>query len=167
MAWNHCQIFRRSVAGASGDVMLPKSDRRLYDSFEIGLTPMLTLASSLNTAHFLPELLGLNLAIEATGVAGIYLEDWKTAERHGSKWKALAFRLHNSIDNYADGHTKWSLAAVQSFMRRVKDSAPSETSAQWHRIWRLWRCQEILRHGTPSERQALAEHFNLTSLAPA
>ena len=40
-------------------------------------------------------------------------------------------------------------------MRRVKDGAPSQVQAQWHRIWRLWRLQDILTHGLESERDAL------------
>ena len=44
--------------------------------------------------------------------------------------------------------------------------APSETEAQWRKIWRLWRCQDILTHGSDSERAALAEHLSLSSLAP-
>jgi hypothetical protein len=166
LAWNHCQIFRRAFAEAGPDVMLPKTERRFYDLFEIGNASLATLAVAMNTCHFLPEILGLNLAIEATGVGGMYLDQWKHAEKHGAHWKALAHRLHNSIDNHADGHTKWSLAAVQAFMRRVKTVAPSDLDAQWRRIWRPWRCQDILTHGTESERAALAELLDVSSLAP-
>jgi hypothetical protein len=166
LAWNHCQIFRRAFSEAGPDVMLPKSDRRFYELFEIGTASLATLAISMNTCHFLPEILGLNLAIEATGVGGMYLDQWKNAEQRGERWKALAHRLHNSIDNHADGHTKWSLAAVQSFMRRVRAVAPTEVDAQWRRIWRPWRCQDILTHGSPSEREALAELLDVSSLAP-
>jgi hypothetical protein len=120
----------------------------------------------MNTQHFLPEILGLNLAIEATGVGGMYLDQWKNAEKNGAPWKALAHRLHNSIDNHADGHTKWSLAAVQAFMRRVQEVAPADVESQWRRIWRPWRCQDILTHGTEAERAALAELLDVTSLAP-
>ncbi|HTV23274.1 MAG TPA: hypothetical protein VMG12_31515, partial [Polyangiaceae bacterium] len=77
-----------------------------------------------------------------------------------------AARLHNSIDNYADGHTKWSLAAVQAFLRRVKSGTPEAVERQWVRVWRLWRCQDILTHGTDAERAALAEHFGAISLSP-
>ena len=146
--------------------MLPKTDPRLYQLFDVGAGALATLAASLNTRRFMPELLGMNLAIEATGVGGMYLERWRRARGKGAKWKALAFRLHNSIDNYADGHTKWSLSAVQSFMRRVQRASPAEVQTQWHRVWRLWRVQDILTHGTDGERAALSEHFNLTSLAP-
>ncbi|WP_437723816.1 iron-containing redox enzyme family protein [Sorangium sp. So ce861] len=168
LEWNHDLIFRRALTELGPDVMLPKTDRRLYDLFAIGVGSVATLAVSLNTQRFLPEILGLNLGIEATGVGGEYLDNWKVAraEGPGSHYKALAARLHNSIDNYADGHTKWSLAAVQAFMRRVKEAAPSQLDAQWRRIWRLWRCQDIFTHGTEIEKQALAEHFGVTSLAP-
>ena len=168
LEWNHDLIFRRALTELGPDVMLPKTDRKLYDLFAIGIGSLATLAVSLNTQHFLPEILGLNLGIEATGVGGEYLDNWKAAEREGtgSYHKALAARLHNSIDNYADGHTKWSLSAVQAFMRRVKETSPSELDAQWRRIWRLWRCQDIFTHGTEVEKQALAEHFGVTSLAP-
>jgi hypothetical protein len=166
LTWNHCQIFRRAFSEAGPDVMLPKSDRRFYDLFEIGHASLATLAISMNTQHFLPEILGLNLAIEATGVGGMYLDQWKDAEKNGAPWKALAHRLHNSIDNHADGHTKWSLAAVQAFMRRVQEVASADVESQWRRIWRPWRCQDILTHGTESERAALAELLDVSSLAP-
>lgn len=166
-AWNHCQIFRRAFAELGPDVMLPKTDPRLYRLFDVGLAPLTTLAVSLNTAHFLPEILGLNLAIEATGVAGMYLDQLGWAHKKRLRWRALAWRLHNSIDNHIDGHTKWSQAAVQAFMRRVKESAPAQVETQWQRIWRLWRLQDILTHGTESERAALAEYLELQSLAPA
>lgn len=166
MAWNHSRIFRREFAPLGPDVMLPKTDERLYKLFDVGVGSVAKLAIALNTRRFMPEILGLNLGIEASGVGGTYLDRWKRAEGKGLIWEALAARLHNSIDNYADGHTKWSLLAVQAFMRRVKDAAPAEVPGQWHRIWRLWRLQDLLSHGSESERAALAEHLQLRSLAP-
>ncbi|WP_437975216.1 iron-containing redox enzyme family protein [Sorangium sp. So ce295] len=166
LAWNHCQIFRRAFSEAGPDVMLPKTDRRFYDLFEIGHASLATLATSMNTQRFLPEILGLNLAVEATGVGGMYLDQWKNARKNGEHWKALAHRLHNSIDNHADGHTKWSLAAVQAYMRRVQEVAPLDVERQWRRVWRPWRCQDILMHGSEAERAALAELLDVTSLAP-
>jgi hypothetical protein len=165
LAWNHCQIFRKAFADAGPAVALPKTDRRLYDVFEIGAAAVVTLAVALNTRCFMPEVLGINLGIEATGVGGMYMDQWKGALHHQSPWRALAWRLHNSIDNYADGHTKWSLAAVQAFMQRVKAGSPESVERQWQRVWRLWRCQDILTHGSKTERSALAEHLQLKSMA--
>lgn len=162
-SWNHCQIFRRAFCVLGPPIALPKTDRRLYDAFEIGIAALTTLAASLNTRTYMPELLGINLGIESTGVGGSYMDDWKYAHETGSKWRALAWRLHNSIDNYADGHTKWSLAAVQAFMRRVRDGCPGAVPEQWARIWRLWRVREILSHGSDQERAALAGLFGASS----
>ncbi|MET0339801.1 MAG: iron-containing redox enzyme family protein [Polyangiales bacterium] len=158
-AWNHCQIFRKAFLELGDDVMLPKTDRRLYDLFEIGFAAMVTMSVSLNTRTFMPEILGINLGIESTGVGGSYMEQWKSAEQGGNPWRALAWRLHNSIDNYADGHTKWALSAVQAFMKRVKDGAPDVADAQWRRIWRLWRARDILVHGTLDEQAAIDSYF--------
>jgi hypothetical protein len=167
MAWNHSLIFRHCFAALGPNIFLPKTDARLYQLFDVAAGSLAKMAVSLNTRRFLPEILGTNLGIEASGVGGWHFEAWKLAEGEGATWKALAHRLHNSIDNYADGHTKWSLAAVQAFMRRVKDASPGDVDAQWHRLWRFWRLQELMEHGTETERQALAEHIDVTTLAPA
>ncbi|MEY4544336.1 MAG: hypothetical protein RL685_531 [Pseudomonadota bacterium] len=167
MDWNHCRIFRHAFAALGPDIFLPKTDLRLYQLFDVAVGSLAKLAVSLNTRRFLPEILGTNLGIEAAGVGGTHFQTWKEAEGEGATWKALAHRLHNSIDNYADGHTKWSLAAVQAFMRRVKDAAPADVDAQWHRLWRMWRLLELMEHGSETERKALSEHIDVTTLGPA
>lgn len=158
-AWNHCQIFRKAFQDLGPNIMLPKTDPRLYELFDVGFAAMVTTGVSLNTRHFMPEVLGINLGIESTGVGGSYIEQWKDAERKGLPWRALAWRLHNSIDNYADGHTKWSVYAINAFMRRVQESSPQSAHEQWVRIWRLWRCRDILAHGTPEEMELIDAHF--------
>jgi hypothetical protein len=167
LAWNHSRIFNLAFAERGLLVPWAKTDPRLYEAFDVAVGSIAKIAISLDTRHFLPELLGLNLGIEASGVGGGFMDTWKTAEKQGRPWQALAARLHNSIDNYADGHTKWSLFAVQAYLRRVKDAAPEAVDPSWHRIWRLWRVQEILSHGSASVRAALAEHIDLKSLVPA
>jgi hypothetical protein len=169
MEWNHNRIMRLAVSGAGEETMLPGTDRRLYEFCEVNPMNLILVAASLHTRHFMPELLGSNLGIEATGVGGGYLDAWRgLVAKTDNHWAALSYRLHNSIDNYVTGHTKWSLAAIQSFMARVEDSAPAAVEEQWQRIWRVWRLQEILEHGTPDERQALREAmgFDVSSLAP-
>lgn len=158
-SWNHCQIFRKAFDTLGPDVYLPKTDPRLCEIFEISVAALVSIAVPLNSRHFMPEILGINLGIESTGVGGSYIDQWKTAEQEGNPWRALAWRLHNSIDNYADGHTKWSLFAVQSFMRRVRAGDTRLAVEQWSRIWRLWRCRDILVHGTDEEQSALSSYF--------
>lgn len=158
LSWNHNVIARnhlRDEQGIASD--RTADDRQLYDDFETPITALLLLAFSLNTQRFLPEILAINLAIEATGVGGLYITNWKKALKSGKRWIALYFRLHNSIDNYASGHTQWSAAAVQAYMARVAYATPEALDQQWRRIWRLWRLQEIRQYGTSAEREALME----------
>ncbi|PYQ64328.1 MAG: hypothetical protein DMF53_07725 [Acidobacteria bacterium] len=169
MDWNHNRIMRNAVSQAGPEAMLPATDRRLYEFCQVNPMNLMLVAASLNTRHSLPELLGCNLGIEATGVGGGYLDSWRGfVAKTDNHWAALSFRLHNSIDNYVTGHTKWSLSAIQAFMARVQESAPAAVETQWQRIWRVWRLQEILEHGTTDERQALKEAlgFDAASLAP-
>ncbi len=169
MDWNHNRIMRNAVSYAGPQAMLPATDRRFYEFCDANPMNLMLLAASLNTRHFMPELLGCNLGIEATGVGGSYLDAWRGfVAKTTNDWAALSYRLHNSIDNYVTGHTKWSLAAIQSFMARVEESAPEAVEAQWQRIWRVWRLQDILEHGAVDERQALRETlgFDVSSLAP-
>ena len=181
LAWNHNYIARQMAAEEvrrvreavpagdllpddlpeERDLMLPLTDRRLYDVLPTGFATVVMLALTLNRRHFLPELLGLNLAIEARGVCGFYVADSRDAAKAGDRYRELYFKLHNSIDNYSSGHTKWSLAAVQAYMARIKDAAPDQVEAQWRRIWRLWRFNEIQEWGTPEERHALEARTGL------
>lgn len=157
---NHNHILRRmhiENGMRPEDALLSLRDRRLYDLVEVTLAETIMIALSLNTRHFLPELLGMNLFIEAKGVGGYYLNAEQDAIRAGKRWTALSMRLHNAIDNYASGHTDWSVAAIQAYMARLQDAGPAVRAAQWQRIWRLWRFNEIRDYGTPGQQRVLEE----------
>ena len=159
---NHNYILRRMYVenGMSpAEAMLSLRDRRLYDVVQVTVAELILIAMSLNTRSFLADMLGLNLFIEAKGVGGYYLTAENEAERAGKRWTALSMRLHNAIDNYASGHTQWSVAAIQSFMARVQDAAPQAREEQWHRIWRLWRFNELRDHGTEEQQRVLEERL--------
>jgi hypothetical protein len=165
---NHNFILRqmqKERGMAPAQAMLSLRDRRLYDAVVVTFAEIIMISMALNTRHFLPELLGMNLFIEAKGVGGYYLTTMKGAEKMGRKWTALSMRLHNSIDNYASGHTGWSVAAVQAFMARVEDAAPQAAAEQWHRIWRMWRFNELRDYGTDAQRQALEERLGEVATA--
>jgi hypothetical protein len=160
LEWNHNYILRRmhiENGMAPADALLSLRDRRLYDVVQVTVAEIAMIAMSLNTRFFLPEMLGMNLFIEAKGVGGYYLATEEAAERAGKKWTALSMRLHNAIDNYATGHTQWSVAAIQAFMARVQDAGPRVRAEQWHRIWRLWRFNELRDYGTKDQQRVLEE----------
>jgi hypothetical protein len=165
---NHNYILRmmqQERGMAPAEAMLSLRDRRLYDVVLVTFAEIIMISMALNTRHFLPEILGMNLFIEAKGVGGYYLTTMKAAEKMGRKWTALSMRLHNSIDNYASGHTGWSVDAVQAFMARVEDAASRAREEQWHRIWRLWRFNELRDFGTEAQRQALEERLGEVATA--
>jgi hypothetical protein len=148
---NHNYIAREMLRNRAPATQYPAADRRLYEGLPIGIYQVVRLCMALNTARFLPELLGLNLAIEAGGVCGSYISRWKQNVASGNDAEALYYRLHNSIDNFASGHTRWSLAAVQAFMARVKHTLPDAVDSQWRRVWHLWRWIEVQEYGSPDE----------------
>ena len=160
LEWNHNYILRRmhiENGMPPEHALLSLRDRRLYDVVEVTVAEIIMIAMALNTRYFLPEMLGMNLFIEAKGVGGYYLTTEQAAEQAGKKWTALSMRLHNSIDNYASGHTQWSVAAIQAFMARVQDAGPQVRADQWHRIWRLWRFNELRDYGTTEQQRVLEE----------
>jgi hypothetical protein len=160
LEWNHNYILRRmhiENGMPPADALLSLRDRRLYDVVQVTVAEIIMIAMSLNTRFFLPETLGMNLFIEAKGVGGYYLTTEEAAEQAGKTWTALSMRLHNAIDNYASGHTQWSVAAIQAFMARVQDAGPRARAEQWHRIWRLWRFNELRDYGTKEQQRVLEE----------
>jgi hypothetical protein len=72
--------------------------------------PALWLAIAAHSATYLPELLGLNLAIEMAGIGSGYRRAIDLLRRHAID--PYFFVLHNTIDNAASGHTAWSIQAI-------------------------------------------------------
>ena len=156
--WNHNRIYRRCFAAddvkAQGATTSPEIFAA-YASHFLG-RELMKAALSLHTEYFLPELLGLNLANEASGVGSTYHYYAQRFAEAGDRFRALDFSLHNSIDNFAAGHTQWSLSAVQAFMDRVQAVAPALLQSHWRRIWRFLRLGQVFDHGTEAEKHALA-----------
>src|SRR5262249_31675209 len=102
---HHGNVMRRALA--EHRVSLPAGDSRdfierpglLPESFSL---PVLWLAVARLTPAYLPELLGLNLAIEMAGVGRGYARAAALLRRRGID--PYFFELHNTIDNAASGH---------------------------------------------------------------
>jgi len=94
---------------------------------------MLSLAHSSIT--FLPELLGLNMAIELSGLGKNYLQlvdEWQYWDIDPSIAK-----VHISIDNYASGHTFLAKKAVQLYMDEILNNTGDQAvmDKHWRRIY--------------------------------
>lgn len=134
---NHPNIYRDLMKQMGID--LPDFRTRefamndLFDdeSFEV---PAFWLSISQFPRSFLPESLGLNLAMELSGVGGAY----RTArdELRHYKFSTLFVDLHNTIDNASSGHSAMALEAIEKYMEEILPTAsPSTVETHWQRVW--------------------------------
>jgi hypothetical protein len=114
---------------------------------------LLWLCISLFPKRLRPETLGFNLGVESWGVGGAFRTSEATLRHHGLD--PLFPRLHNAIDNYAEGHTGWSKEAVHRYLASAfRAGGEPLRQLMWERIWNgysLWsaRHQLSLERGPP------------------
>jgi hypothetical protein len=148
-----CRWLSRIYAAEAGARLAPGAGggMRSVARGEGVAVDLVSRAVSLNTRHFLPELLGLTLAVAALGLM--------SSRPHGRA--DLSSHAATELGGLPpDTLASWSLAAVQAFMRRVKDGSPAAVAPMWKRIWRVWRCHHLLACGSDVERRALAAQFH-------
>lgn len=105
--------------------------RLLDSSFDV---PALWLTISCFPRHFLPEILGLNLAVELAGVGGPYMEARDTLRRF--RYPTLFVDMHNAADNVSVGHAAWAMNAIRRYMDEVADrDGPHNVDRTWLRVW--------------------------------
>ncbi|MFZ5677487.1 MAG: iron-containing redox enzyme family protein [Pseudomonadota bacterium] len=134
---HHANIYR-DLLTAMG-VSAPPVDSRAFadwerlqdSSFEIAT---LWLAISCFPRHFMPEILGLNLAVELAGVGGPYMEARDTLRRF--RYPTLFVDTHNAADNVTAGHAAWATSAIKHYMDQLTErQGPHHLDETWHRIW--------------------------------
>lgn len=82
---------------------------------------------------FFPEILGMNLAMELSGVGGSYRSARRFLKHYGFSTQFVD--IHNTIDNVSTGHSAWAADAVDTYLReRVNLSDPKQFAADWERI---------------------------------
>ncbi|MFD7169278.1 iron-containing redox enzyme family protein [Streptomyces violascens] len=99
-------------------------------SFEL---PVFWLSIGRFPKAFQPEILGLNLAMELSGVGGSYRRARLGLRAHGFSTRFVD--IHNTIDNVATGHSAWAADAIDSYMAAI--APPSGTRARdelWTRV---------------------------------
>ena len=137
LAQNHPNIYRelmRQMGVALPDFREPQfaKDPRFDDAaFHV---PAFWLSLSQFPRRFLPETLGLNLAMELSGVGGAYRTARDELRHHG--FSTLFVDLHNTIDNVSTGHSAMAAEAVELLMDEALASHDTRTVADhWKRIW--------------------------------
>ncbi|MEL7628621.1 iron-containing redox enzyme family protein [Pectobacterium aroidearum] len=134
---NHPIIYRNLIY--SMGITLPDiassefSESDLFDDEDF-YVPVYWLSISRLPQKYLPETLGLNLAMELSGVGGAYNQARDELKKYG--FDSLFVDLHNSIDNAASGHSAGALNAIKIFMRRhTNKNNPVLTKILWERVW--------------------------------
>lgn len=135
-ALNHPRIYREVLAEMG---MVPPPTR----SPEFARWPSFADASFERPVHwlsigrfprtYLPEILGLNLAMELSGVGGGYRTAHVALRAYGFTTRFVD--IHNTIDNVASGHSAWAADAVDSYLVTLPDApGPDGRDAAWQRV---------------------------------
>ncbi|MCF1469271.1 iron-containing redox enzyme family protein [Agrobacterium vitis] len=134
---HHGNIYRALVASMGHDLPSFTSPEfaqlQLFDddAFEV---PVFWLSVSLFPRTFMPEILGLNLAMELSGVGGEYRRSGDVLRHYG--FSAQFTELHNSIDNVATGHTAWAIDAIKAHLDEMNlRGGATEANRHWRRVW--------------------------------
>jgi hypothetical protein len=133
---NHPLIYRKVLAEMG--VQLPPTGSREFtlwpgfkdSSFEL---PVYWLSIGRFPQTFMPEVLGLNLAMELSGVGGTYRRARLALKTYGFSTRFVD--IHNTIDNVASGHSAWAADAVDTYMASIPTAQGTQASAQaWDRV---------------------------------
>jgi hypothetical protein len=99
-------------------------------SFEL---PVYWLSIGRFPQTFTPEVLGLNLAMELSGVGGTYRRAHIALRKYGFSTRFVD--IHNTIDNVATGHSAWAADAVDTYMTAIPSThSDRDRAATWDRI---------------------------------
>jgi hypothetical protein len=135
--WNHPRLYRELLEELG--INLPATDTEAFArhpgfldaAFDL---PVYLLAISLCPTSYLPETLGLNLAIELSGLGAGYLR--LADEMQYWQINPLIVKLHLSIDNLAAGHSAMACKAIQLYLEETRALAGEAAMQQaWLRIW--------------------------------
>ncbi len=134
---HHANIFRAQLE-EMGVVHPPFDSREFADwsgfedsAFEV---PVLWLALSHFPRRYLPEMLGLNLAVEMAGLGASYMGARDILRHFG--FNTLFVDLHNSADNVSAGHAAWAANAIKTHISSVASSRGRDARDEaWHRVW--------------------------------
>ncbi|MFC9943875.1 iron-containing redox enzyme family protein [Streptomyces pratensis] len=133
---NHPLIYRQVLAGMG--VELPPTASwefvrwQGFDERSFAL-PVYWLSVGRYPQTFLPEVLGLNLAMELSGVGGGYRRAHTALRKYGFSTRFVD--IHNTIDNVATGHSAWAADAVDAYMASVlKTRGTAAQAADWQRV---------------------------------
>lgn len=96
--------------------------------------PTYLLSIGIHPQSYFPEILGLNLGIELSGLGAGYLHLVEVLSYYGID--PTIIRLHLSIDNLASGHAALARDSIIAHLGKVSnDSGRYALTTEWKRIW--------------------------------
>ncbi|OQX16370.1 MAG: hypothetical protein BWK73_04015 [Thiothrix lacustris] len=155
---NHPNVYRQLLRDEGID--MPPTDALEFalqptvKDFTFDL-PLLTLSISLFPKAFLPEIIGVNLAIELSGLGKGYMQI--IDELKYWKMNPYFFILHLTIDNIASGHTAVAMETVHVYLDQIlATQGQAAMQREWERIWVGYLAfrQNMTRFDATLERQA-------------
>lgn len=132
-ALNHPKIYRDGLREMDFELAPTGSrefaeDPRLDEaSFRL---PVYWLCLGKLPVTFMPEILGMNLAMELSGVGGTYRSARRFLRHYG--FSTAFVDLHNTIDNVSTGHSAWAADAIDAYMRAL--TTAQAVAEQWQRV---------------------------------
>lgn len=132
---NHPKIYRDLLMEMG--IRLPETrstefayhDTLHYSSFKL---PVYWLCIGRYPITYMPEILGMNLAMELSGVGGSYMASQNALKHYG--YSDQFVKLHNTIDNVATGHSAWAATAIDNYMQQYLNLDTQAIDIQWYRI---------------------------------
>lgn len=133
---NHPLIYREVLHEMGVD--LPPTASRAFaewegfqdSSFEL---PVYWLSIGRFPQTFMPEVLGLNLAMELSGVGGSYRRARLALKEHGFSTRFVD--IHNTVDNVATGHSAWAADAIDTYLSSITASQGADAlDSVWERV---------------------------------
>jgi hypothetical protein len=151
---NHPNVYRDLIREMGVELPPHTSEAfahsTLFDDRDF-LVPTFWLSISMFPRRFLPETLGLNAAMELSGVGGSYRTAKDELVHHG--FSAQFVELHDTIDNVSSGHTAMAIRAIELHLDGLMRAGdPAIVDAHWRRVWTGFRA---LVPPTPSWKERL------------
>lgn len=137
LAQNHPHIYQELLESLA--INLPPINTKefvkhsgfLDSAFDI---PVYLMAISKFPNTFLPELLGLNMAIEISGLGNVYLRLSEELKFWGIP--SAIVDIHTSIDNLSTGHSALAIKAIQAYLDEISANYGEDImQAHWRRIY--------------------------------
>ncbi|MBV8549530.1 MAG: iron-containing redox enzyme family protein [Alphaproteobacteria bacterium] len=141
---NHPKVYRDLLAAMNKELpptaTLDFAFHKDFDDEDFRL-PVFWLAIGKFPMRYRAEILGLNLAMELSGVGGTYRTTHRFLQHYNLPTAFVD--LHNTIDNVSDGHAAWAADAIDLYISNIE--SPDNATIAWKHIRKGFEALEPMR----------------------